>query len=119
MIIQFLLTLIAIAGFALVWRRASQGVLSRIESLSWSVLWIAGVIVVWLPEVASRLARLVGVGRGVDCRAGVVVWVDRPEQGVVGRERDWARCRWSVEHREPLAVGRVFPAEGPPQGSNG
>lgn len=66
MIIQFLLTLIAIAGFALVWRRAAQGVLSRIESLSWSVLWIAGVIVVWLPEVASRLARFVGVGRGVD-----------------------------------------------------
>ncbi|MFO0765091.1 MAG: DUF2304 domain-containing protein [Patescibacteria group bacterium] len=66
MIIQFLLTLIAVAGLALVWRRASQGVLSRIESLSWSLLWVGGIIVVWRPEVATRLAHLVGVGRGVD-----------------------------------------------------
>jgi small membrane protein len=38
------------------WRRA----------LLWVLLWLAGLVVVWRPEVSVRIARLVGVGRGVD-----------------------------------------------------
>lgn len=32
----------------------------------WSLFWIAGGVVVMVPEIMSRLATLVGVARGVD-----------------------------------------------------
>ncbi len=32
----------------------------------WSLLWLAGAVLVLWPELSSRLAAVVGVGRGVD-----------------------------------------------------
>jgi hypothetical protein len=66
MAIQFLLLAILIAALLLTWRRARQDALSRRAAILWSFLWIAGAVVVMLPDVANLFANLVGVGRGAD-----------------------------------------------------
>lgn len=66
MIIQYLLTVIGLAGLALVWRRSTQGVLRRTEVIGWTTLWMVGVGIVWMPRITDRFAHILGVGRGVD-----------------------------------------------------
>jgi hypothetical protein len=48
------------------WRRAKQNVISRREALVWSLLWMAAAIVVLLPQTATTIANVFGVGRGAD-----------------------------------------------------
>ena len=66
MLIQAILALILLAALVVTWRRMRQGVISWREAALWSVLWIGAGVVILLPETASIIARLVGVGRGVD-----------------------------------------------------
>lgn len=60
--------LVAFALFALA-RTVSQfrrGRIGVIWTLGWSVVWVAVGIVVFLPNTAQVLARVLGVGRGAD-----------------------------------------------------
>ena len=66
MLIQIILSLILLGALWLTWRRARQRAIRRGEALVWSALWIVGGVVIWRPEVTSRIAHFVGVGRGVD-----------------------------------------------------
>jgi hypothetical protein len=36
------------------------------RALFWAVVWSAGLVAVWFPETTTRMARLIGVGRGAD-----------------------------------------------------
>lgn len=36
------------------------------RALLWAVVWSAGLVAVWFPETTTRMARLIGVGRGAD-----------------------------------------------------
>ncbi len=36
------------------------------EAVSWTLFWMLAAAVVWVPESTSRIARWVGIGRGVD-----------------------------------------------------
>lgn len=62
------LVLIVVAGFGIfaAVQRFRRGGLSRLQLALWCVLWIAIIAVVFRPETASFLARMLGVGRGVD-----------------------------------------------------
>jgi hypothetical protein len=65
-LIQTLLSLSLFASLWLVWRRKRQGAVGlRVASL-WSLGTIGALVVVWIPETASRAAQLFGVGRGAD-----------------------------------------------------
>ena len=65
-LIQILLSLSLLASLWLVWRRKRQGAVGlRVASL-WSLGTIGALVVVWIPETASRAAQLFGVGRGAD-----------------------------------------------------
>ena len=66
MIIKILL--LAFIAFALfrLWRRHYAHAISTRWLLLWLVFWIAAAVVVAVPEVTTRLARVVGVGRGSD-----------------------------------------------------
>lgn len=66
MVIQFVLIAMLAGAFVLTWRRSKQGALSRLGAFLWSALWIAAIVVVLRPEVATFFASLVGVGRGAD-----------------------------------------------------
>jgi hypothetical protein len=66
MLIQFLL--VGTMGLALLmtWRRYQQRVISFVEAIAWSALWLLAAGVVLLPQVTTRIAQFVGVGRGAD-----------------------------------------------------
>ncbi|MFH2063372.1 MAG: DUF2304 family protein [bacterium] len=62
------ITIIAFALFA-AWRTVSRfraGELGRLHLALWLLLWLAVGVAVALPQAASWLAGLAGVGRGVD-----------------------------------------------------
>lgn len=69
-----LLLIIALALLRTV-QRFRQGRVRPIDLLAWVVLWVAGGLVVLLPEKANELAHAFGVTRGADLvlYVGVVV----------------------------------------------
>lgn len=36
------------------------------RAVVWTGIWVAGLGAVWFPEITTRVARLIGVGRGAD-----------------------------------------------------
>jgi hypothetical protein len=65
-LIQILLIVAFVAAFVGTVRRGRSGAISRTEMLGWSLLWIGAAAVTLRPDLASRFAALVGVGRGAD-----------------------------------------------------
>ncbi|MFA5185747.1 MAG: DUF2304 domain-containing protein [Patescibacteria group bacterium] len=66
MLIQIVLILVLLGALYVTWKRAKQDVITIIEALLWSVLWIAAGVVVLLPQTATLVANFFGVGRGSD-----------------------------------------------------
>lgn len=65
-LIQFiLLVIIAAAAFGAI-RQFRQGGLSVQRLVVWVALWIAAAVIVILPQTATLIANIVGVGRGSD-----------------------------------------------------
>lgn len=66
MLIQVVLILVLLGALYVTWKRAKQDVITIVEALLWSVLWIAAGVVVLLPQTATLVANFFGVGRGSD-----------------------------------------------------
>lgn len=66
MLIQYLLLAAIVAAFVFTVRRGRQNALSRAETFLWGALWVGAAVVVLMPSVASAIAGILGVGRGVD-----------------------------------------------------
>ncbi|MDP3784662.1 MAG: DUF2304 family protein [bacterium] len=66
MVIQPLITILALIAFIGVIRRFKRGAISRAGFLFWMILWIVAGALVWVPQVTNRVASLLGVGRGAD-----------------------------------------------------
>lgn len=66
MLIQLLLVTLLAVMLLMTWRRARQGVIRSRDAFFWSLLWIAAAVVIVLPQSTTGIARLFGVGRGVD-----------------------------------------------------
>lgn len=66
MFIQFVLTVVLLITLVVTLKRARQGVISWLEALLWSLLWVVAAVVILLPETTTLVAQLFGVGRGVD-----------------------------------------------------
>src|SRR3989338_846583 len=66
LVFQGLFILFALAAIVNVTRRYRQGDFGIRGAWFWSIFWVAAMIVVALPENASRIAHVFGIGRGVD-----------------------------------------------------
>lgn len=66
MLIQILVTLLAVVAIVGMMRRFHQGALSRSGLIFWLVLWLAVGTLVWVPHITNRIAAFLGVGRGAD-----------------------------------------------------
>jgi hypothetical protein len=64
--VQILLVAFLAYALRITWRRARESAISRREAFAWSLLWCAAAVVILLPQTTTRIAQLVGVGRGVD-----------------------------------------------------
>lgn len=63
---RFLLTLVACFGLFWAWSRFRKRQVSVWVAGLWTILWLAVGIVALIPELTSRLADALGVGRGAD-----------------------------------------------------
>ncbi|KKU74086.1 MAG: hypothetical protein UX98_C0001G0016 [Parcubacteria group bacterium GW2011_GWA2_47_26] len=66
MLIQSLITLLALAVLVGVARRFKAGAISRAGLLFWVVFWAIAVLLVWNPNITNLAANFLGVGRGAD-----------------------------------------------------
>lgn len=110
LVIQLLLLAALLSAFALTWKRARERVIRRREALLWSLLWIAAAILIFWPELASRVASFVGVGRGADLvvYAAVIVlfvlifnihvFLDRLERKLTQLVRHEALHEWKAQN---------------------
>ncbi|PIT87877.1 MAG: DUF2304 domain-containing protein [Candidatus Magasanikbacteria bacterium CG10_big_fil_rev_8_21_14_0_10_40_10] len=65
-IIQSVLSLFFLYALVRVVLRFKQDGLSIVSFIFWLVFWLAGIGLVLLPETSSYLAKIFGIGRGVD-----------------------------------------------------
>jgi len=70
-----LLAIPACVLFACVAVMRRRTLLTRRQSMSWVVLWATAAIVIALPDIASRVAHVLGIGRGADLVLYVMCFV--------------------------------------------
>ena len=63
--VQFLLLAFTLFALARV-RTYKQRGMRKVYLLAWTLLWVSAAVFVCLPDSASFLARLLGIGRGAD-----------------------------------------------------
>lgn len=66
LLIQILLIVMLICAMFMTWKRAHEQAIAYREAMLWTVLWCTAAVVIVLPQTTNALARLLGVGRGVD-----------------------------------------------------
>ena len=66
MIIQIVLVIFFAFALFKVWMRLKVGEMTLLSAMWWSVLWIVAAMFVLQPALAVQLAKVLGVGRGVD-----------------------------------------------------
>lgn len=66
MTIQLILLAVLLFALWVTWKRAKEQVIRRREALAWTGLWVLAAVVVLWPDLTTRIAEFVGVGRGAD-----------------------------------------------------
>lgn len=66
LVMQFILTIFAALGVERVVFRLRNRLVGYGIGLLWSAGWVVFLIVVWKPELTTRISDFFGVGRGVD-----------------------------------------------------
>ncbi|KKU92417.1 MAG: hypothetical protein UY21_C0001G0040 [Microgenomates group bacterium GW2011_GWA1_48_10] len=65
-LIQLLLSIFLLFALSRVILRFRGGQLSPLEFAFWSILFVAAIFGIFLPEQTSQLAKILGIGRGAD-----------------------------------------------------
>jgi len=66
MMIQILISILAVIALLGVARNFKKGALSKGGLVLWILVWGAAVVLVWNPAVTNHIAGILGVGRGAD-----------------------------------------------------
>lgn len=66
MVLPIIASLFMLLATIKVWSKFRDKTLSLFESVLWTAIWVSIGIIFWQPEIASRLAVFVGIGRGAD-----------------------------------------------------
>ena len=64
--IEAILTLFALFAWSRAFLRFRSKVINQKEFIFWSILWLAVIIIVFIPGKTTALAHLLGMGRGFD-----------------------------------------------------
>ena len=64
--LQIIVSLFVLLVVFRLFKKYKDNTLKTSEFVSWLLIWLAVVVVFWLPQTASYLALILGIGRGVD-----------------------------------------------------
>ncbi|HAH04098.1 MAG: hypothetical protein UV78_C0011G0003 [Parcubacteria group bacterium GW2011_GWA2_43_17] len=64
--LQIIVTVFVILVVFRLTKKFKDNVLKTSEFIGWLAIWLAAVVVFWLPQTTSYLAAFLGIGRGVD-----------------------------------------------------
>lgn len=65
-LIQIIAALFALFALTRVYLRFKERKLSSLAFILWVFVWVAGCFAIFFPGLTTRIAHLVGIGRGVD-----------------------------------------------------
>ncbi len=65
-ILQAVAAIFALFALSRVYLRFAERKLSSLSFVFWVAIWVGGVIFILFPDITTRFAKLVGIGRGVD-----------------------------------------------------
>lgn len=65
-ITQFFAIVFAIFALSRAYLRFKERKLSSFAFIFWFFIWITGTLAIFLPDLTTKLARFLGIGRGVD-----------------------------------------------------
>ena len=71
--IEAILTLFALFAWSRAFLRFRSKVINQKEFIFWSILWLAVIIIVFIPGKTTALAHLLGMGRGFDAMVFLAV----------------------------------------------
>jgi len=66
MILQIIVVLFVLFAWSRVLLRFRDRKISRWEFVFWSLLWLAVLIILFIPKITEPIARLLQIGRGID-----------------------------------------------------
>lgn len=66
MLIQIVLTILIVYFIWRAWERKNRQEITIREASLWSVFWLVAMGVLWVPDSMTRIANLLGIGRGAD-----------------------------------------------------
>jgi hypothetical protein len=66
MLLQIIITILVILSWWSIIQRKRAAKITWSQAVTWLVLWLAVLIVFWYPDLSSRLANILGIGRGAD-----------------------------------------------------
>lgn len=66
MLLQIILTFVILFFIWNIWAKRARQLLTTGESIGWTFFWMLACGVLWVPESTSRLADILGIGRGAD-----------------------------------------------------
>lgn len=66
MLLRFFILIFVVAALSKVWLIFRRGQLRRGPLFSWTIIWLTVAVAALVPDLSSRLARWVGIGRGAD-----------------------------------------------------
>jgi len=65
-LLQIIAAVFAIFALSRAYLRFKERKLSSFAFIFWFAVWIVGMVLVLIPQLATEVARIVGIGRGVD-----------------------------------------------------
>lgn len=66
MMIQVLFSVIILIFLFRTWERKKKSAIITQEAVWWSLFWLLAAGVLWIPDSTTRVANLLGIGRGAD-----------------------------------------------------
>lgn len=64
--LQVIALIFSLFALSRVFLRFKEKKLSSFAFLFWNFIWMIGLVVIFFPEVSSKAAKMLGIGRGVD-----------------------------------------------------
>lgn len=65
-LLQVIAAIFVLFAISRAYLRFKERKLSSVSFFFWNVVWVVGIFLIFIPDLTTRIANLLGIGRGVD-----------------------------------------------------